>query len=253
MHYRPPNAYQDVSKNKRLRYYHFWTVIRDSNYFSSLYSASDSLGRLAAACQFLQMSNTLWDRQYGNKLRHMFWDKLFHCVGPGLLIETIVWQCTWKRRRTVSSIRLSIDRYSGADKWQKVEESFKSWYKHHISHRCSLGTTLLKKYACHAKNQDGDNLFKMADTSGKEIIKLAKNVPCPICLIFMSLFVITVPRQLSALMRCTALKLGVTVANNKVYNFNPGTLCCRWNGKSSLLSDCSGMLTSTYAVSHWLD
>ena len=43
-----------------------------------------------------------------------------------------------------------------------------------------------------------------------------------------------VPRQLSTLMRCTTLKLGVTVANNKVHNFNSGTLCCRWNWKASL-------------------
>ena len=30
------------------------------------------------------------------------------------------------------------------------------------------------KYAFHAKNQDGDNFFKMADMSGNEIIKFAK-------------------------------------------------------------------------------
>ena len=46
--------------------------------------------------------------------------------------------------------------------------------------------------------------------------------------------VTTVPSQLSALMRCTALKLGVIVANSKVHNFNHGTLCCRWNWKYSL-------------------
>ena len=63
----------------------------------------------------------------------------------------------------------------------------------------------------------------------------------------------TVPSQLSALMRCTALKLGVTVANNKFHNFNSGTLCCRWNWKSSLSSDCSGKLTSTYIIFTHLD
>ena len=44
-----------------------------------------------------------------------------------------------------------------------------------------------KKYACHAKIQDGDHFIKMVDTSGKEIIKFAKNGPtCPIGMILLS-------------------------------------------------------------------
>ena len=48
-------------------------------------------------------------------------------------------------------------------------------------------TALLKKYACHAKIQDGDHVFKMDDMSGKEIFKFAKNVPtCRIGMIMVS-------------------------------------------------------------------
>ncbi len=73
---------------------------------------------------------------------------------------------------------------SPAYNWPKLEDSFKLWYKALDFDKYSL--LFLKKYACHEKIQDGDHFFKMADTSGKEIIKFAKNVPtCPIGMILL--------------------------------------------------------------------
>ena len=51
----------------------------------------------------------------------------------------------------------------------------------HFAQMLRRDYSLKKKYAGHANIQDGDHVFKMADMSGKEIIKFAKNVPtCPI-------------------------------------------------------------------------
>ena len=88
--------------------------------------------------------------------------------------RTAGWPLTYWQSRSCGKCYGLRGHSSGADKWQKVEESFKLWYNHQISHRCSLGTTLLKKYACHAKIQDGDHFFKMADMFGKDITKFAK-------------------------------------------------------------------------------